>query len=303
MSLVLKEEELLFQKSDHDRQKAGLRRDFIQLGDTITFELKKNLKKLYTMLLVYLGIFFLSFLLNEFLWDLMGDIAPADSASLMKNYIGGWFSMALLISTATFGGSIIAEDFYRQTGNLLFPKISKTRLLMGRLIANYMLNAVCIVFFYLLVSITTFIKYGEVANTIFYSIGWALLYTLVLLSFITFLSSFMKNTSFTIITSILIVLIVMEMIPFILNYSGVTENNEIPMYFLFNYFGYIISESLAMPTQRYITEMGGPPGSQMEYSYWVTPSEIGAAIGMIMYIIIFLSLSYIFYQRRQSKGE
>ena len=301
--MILVEEELSIQQLEIIRQRVGLRRNFMQLGNTIKFELRKNLKKLYIMLFVYLGIFFLSFLLNEFLLDLMGEIAPTDSATLMKNYIGGWFSMALLISTAAFGGSIIAEDFYRQTGNLLFPKISKARLLLGRLISNYMLNAICIAFFYSLVSITTFLKYGELSTTIFYSIGWALLYALVLLSFITFLSSFMKNTSFTIITSIFTVFIVMEMIPFILNYSGVTENNEIPMYFLFNYLGYIVSESLAMPTQRYITEMQGPPGVQMEYSYWITPSELGAAIGMIIYIVTFLSLSYLLYRRRQSKGE
>ncbi|MFX1322100.1 MAG: ABC transporter permease [Promethearchaeota archaeon] len=302
MGLVTKQKFRL-QELEIDRQKAGLRRDLIQIGDTVKFELKKNVKKLYLMLFVYFGIFFLSFLLNEFLSDLMGEVAPNNSATLMKNYIGGWFSMSLLISTAAFGGSIIAEDFYRQTGNLLFPKTSKTRLLIGRLISNYILNGVCITFFYTLVSITAFIKYGEVSITIFYSIGWSLLYAFVLLSFITFLSSFMKSTSFTIITSIFLLLIVMEMIPFILNYSGVTKNNEIPMFFLFNYFGYIISESLEMPTERYITSMEGPPGAEMEYSYWLTPNEFTAAIGMIIYIIIFLSLSYIIYRRRQSKGE
>ncbi|MFX1317418.1 MAG: ABC transporter permease [Promethearchaeota archaeon] len=302
MGLVTKQKFKL-QELEVDRQKAGLRRDLMQIGDTIKFELKKNVKKLYLMLVVYFGIFFLSFLLNEFLLDLMGEIAPTNSATLMKNYIGGWFSMSLLISTATFGGSIIAEDFYRQTGNLLFPKTSKARLLIGRLISNYILNGICIAFFYSLVSMTAFIKYGEVSITIFNSIGWSLLYAFVLLSFMTLLSSIMKNTSFTIITSIFLLLIVMEMIPFILNYSGVTENNEIPMFFLFNYFGYIISESLEMPTQRYITAMEGPPGAEMEYSYWVTPNEVTAVVGMIIYIIIFLSLSYIIYRRRQSKGE
>jgi hypothetical protein len=113
----------------------------------------------------------------------------------------------------------------------------------------------------------------------------------------------MKNTSFTIITSIFLLLIVMEMVWFILNYSGVTKNNEIPMFFLFNYFGYIISESLDMPTERYITSMEGPPGAEMEISYWLTPNELTAAVGMIIYIMIFLSLAYIIYRRRQSKGE
>ncbi|MBY9006556.1 MAG: hypothetical protein KGD63_07335 [Candidatus Lokiarchaeota archaeon] len=303
MVVGLKQEEYRIQKLEITRQKVGLRRDFMQISNTVTFELKKNSKKLYVMLFLYFSIFFLSFLMNEFLLDLMGEVAPTGSATLMKNYIIGFFPMALLISTAAFGGSIIAEDFSRQTGNLLFPKISKTRLLIGRLISNYILNSLCITFFYILVSITALIKYGEVNTAIFYSIGWALLYTLVLLSFVTFLSSFMKNTSFTIITSIFMLLIVMEMIPFILNYSGVTKNNETPMFFVFSYFGYIIGESLEMPIARYTTDLQGPPGAQFEISTWLTPNEFGAALGMIIYITIFLIFSYILYQRRQSKGE
>ena len=85
-----------------------------------------------------------------------------------------------------------------------------------------------------------------------------------------------------------------------LNYSGATDNNEIPMFFIFSYFGNIISECLNMPTIRYET-VTHPPA--LEYSTWVTPSELGAAVGMITYIIIFLTLAYILYQRRQSKSE
>ncbi len=298
---ILKKRE--YEDTELERQKIGIRRDLIQIADTITFELKKNLKKLYVMLFVYFSLFMLSFAMNEFLWDLMGEFAPTNSATLMSNYIGGFFTMALLISCATFAGPIIAEDFYRQTGNLLFPKITKSKLLIGRLVSNYILNAICIVFFYTLVSIVAFIKYGEVSTTIFNSIGWALLYTMVLISFVTFLSSFMKNASFTIITSIFFVLIIMEMIPFILAYSGVLKNNETPMFFLFNYFGLIIGQSLAMPIERYGPLPQGGFGGGEEIKTWLTPNELGALLGMIIYILFFLSFAYIIYRSRQSKGE
>ena len=251
------------------------------------------------MLFVYLGIFLLSFLLNDFLLELMGEIIPVDSASFMGNYLGEFFGLALLISTAAFGGSIIAEDFYRQTGNLLFPKISKSHLLIGRLIARFLLNALCVVFYYSLVYIIAFAKYGEVSIKIFNSILWALIYSFVLLAFVTFMSSLMKNTSFTIITSILILLIVMGMVRAILSYSGaITENNEIPMFFVLSYFGNIITASLNMPTERFVTRLDGPPGDKFEFSSWVTPSEFGAFLGMVIYITIFLVFTYILYQRR-----
>ena len=265
--------------------------------------MKRNLKKLYVMLFVYFGIFFLSFLTSEFLTDLMGELAATNSTSLMMDYLGDFFGMALIISTAAFGGSIIAEDYARQTGNLLFPKISKIILLSGRLIARFLLNAICIVFFYILVGATAFFKYGEINITIFQSFGWALLYSFVVLSFVTFLSSFMKNTSMTIITSILILFMVFAMLPFILSYSGATDNNETPLFFIFSYFGYIVSASIAMPTERFITELVGPPGHGMEVSSWATPSVFGAIIGMLTYIAIFFTLTYILYKRRQSKGE
>ena len=303
MTLIPKQEEISYKDLEIERQKIGIKRDFIQIKDTITFELKRNFQKLLVMLFVYLGIFLLYFLLNTFQLELMGEATPTESTSFMSNYVAEFFTLALIISVATFGGSIIAEDFYRQTGNLLFPKISKTRLLIGRLIARYILNTLCILFFYSLVCLITFIKFGEVSYKIFYSISWALLYSFVVLSFITFLSSFMKNTSFTIITSILILLIVFAMIPVILSLAGVLKNNEIPMFFIFSYFGNIISASLAMPTERFITELQGPPGYGFEISYWITPSELGAAIGMIIYFTIFLVLTYIIYSRRQCKGE
>ena len=302
MSSKIKQEQILIEDLEIERQKVGLRRDVIQINHTITFEIKRNFKKLLVMLFIYLGIFLLSYLLNELLLEFMGGALPTNSATFIGNYVGEFFGLALIISTAAFGGSIIAEDFYKQTGNLLFPKISKTRLLIGRLIARFLLNALCVLFFYGLVGILTLAKYGEVTITIFNSIGWALLYSFVLLSFVSFLSSFMKSTSFTIITSILVLMIVMQMVPMILIYSeAITENNEIPMFFVFSYFGQIISASLDMPTERFITELI-PPGHGIEVSSWATPSVFGAILGMIIYIAIFLVLTYFLYQRRQSKG-
>ena len=301
MASILKQDQILIEDFEIKRQKLSIRRDLIQIKDTITFELNRNLKKFYIMLVVYFCIFILSFLIYQTMENL-GIPIPTNSAEYLREYLGNFFGLLLAICGSAFGGSIIAEDYARQTGNLLFPKINKARLLSGRLIARFFLMAICLLFFYVLIGIVTFVKYQDLPFTILNSYGWGLFFTFTLLSFVTLISSFMKNTSMTIIFSILFSLIIFEMIPMILSVAGVLNNNELPMFFMLNYYGAIVSWSVAMPVSRYLVKVQGPPGSQFETPSWLTPNEIGAAIGMIIYIIFMLSLAYIIYYRRQCKS-
>ena len=139
-----------------EKQKAGLRRDLTQIGDTITFEFKRNLKSFILMLLVFLGIFII-FLIVQELQYLQDVPLQEDPIDYIISYTG-MFGFMVILSAAGFAGSIIAEDFHKQTGNLIFPKISKTRLLIGRVISRYGLNAICVTFYYILIGLMTFIK-------------------------------------------------------------------------------------------------------------------------------------------------
>ncbi len=60
-----------------------------------------------------------------------------------------------------------------------------------------------------------------------------------------------------------------------------------------------------MPNPRY-TEMNiQPPGAgeTITFVQWITPSFISAFIGMLIFISIFLVLTYFLYKRRHSKSE
>ena len=280
-----------------DREKAG---NISQIGNTITFEFKKNLKSFIIMLIIFTSVFSLLLLISEL--QLAQNVAlPTNPVEYVDDYLTQFFGFLIIISASLFGGSIIVEDFKKQTGNLLFPKISKTRLLIGRLTSRYILNAICVSFYYILISIFTLTKYGEIPITLWASLGWALLYTFVILTFVTFMSSIMRSTSATIIVSILFLLIVFNIITMILRFAGLT----IEPLFLLTYYEGIISGSLSMPNPRYteITMPAPGTGEFVTFTQWLTPTEPGALIGLLIYTSIFLISAYFIYQRRQSKSE
>jgi ABC-type transport system involved in multi-copper enzyme maturation permease subunit len=295
-----KQELVLVQDTDVDREKAGLKRHVSQIGNTITFEFKKNLKSFIIMLIVFGSVFSLLLLISEL--QLAQDVVlPSEPVNYVKDYLTQFFGFLIIISASLFGGSIIVEDFKKQTGNLLFPKISKTRLLIGRLASRYTLNAICVGFYYFLIGIVTYVKYEEIPITLWASLGWALLYTFAILTFVTFMSSIMRSTSATIIVSILFLLIVFHLITMILRFAGLTME---PL-FLLTYYEGIISGSLSMPNPRYTEIMMPTPGGgdPVTFTQWLTPTEPAALIGMLIYIGVLLALAYFIYQRRQSKSE
>ncbi|MFW9987838.1 MAG: ABC transporter permease [Candidatus Odinarchaeota archaeon] len=285
-----------------EKQKVGLRRDLTQIFDTTTFELKKNIKSFIMILFIFVGIFAIYLIVSELQY--MQDVPlPEDPIDYIKSYMD-MFGFLALLSAAGFAGSIIAEDFHRQTGNLLFPKINKIRLLIGRVISKYGLNAICVSIYYILVGTMTFIKYGEIPLVLWGSLGWALLYTFMIFSFVTLMSSLMKSTAISIIVSILLLLMVFSLITSILSFAGVETE---PLYILTYYEG-IITASLDMPDIRYQEirmpiGSGGSGGEFATFRTWITPTEIVALIGMLIFTSVFLVLAYLRFRQRQSKSE
>ena len=291
MITINKNENLAIEKT-----KTGLRRGFIQIKSTVNFEIKRNLKNFFMMFVVLLIIYLMSMAIN-LIQEGRGADAPDDPVDYIKSYLILIDFLVMIIAT-TFGGSIIAEDYNSQTGNLIFPKITKGRLFTGRLIARYLLSAVSVISYYLLVGITTAIKYNSLPGSIWISMLWALLYTFLVLSFVAFFSSFMKSTSATVVTSILLILIVFNLINSILMFTGVTWEP----FFILTYYSSIITESFAMPEERYVERaLRSRTGSGPTYMSWITPSVTGAIIGMLVYSAILLGFAYYFFRRRQQK--
>ncbi|MHA1719177.1 MAG: ABC transporter permease [Promethearchaeota archaeon] len=289
------------QKLPHteERTKTGNKRSILQIEKTISFEFVRHGMKSITMFIFSFSIYAM-FLIIQIMQENKGAVAPDDPAIYFKNYLL-MIDFLILIIASTFGGSIIAEDFDKQTGNLLFPKITKDRLLVGRIIARYIYAIGAVFFYYILIAITTFIKYEAVPKIVWGSMGWAFLYTFALLSFVTLFSSFMKRTSSATITSILIILIVFQLLSMILMFTGV----KVEPLFILTYYANIITSWFNMPADdKRFSEISfnrGPASDGNTYRQWITPSATGAIIGMLVYSAICLIIAYLVFRRRQNK--
>ena len=280
------------------KSQTGINRSVTQIVDTIKFEINKNLKKTLNMIFFFTIIAMLNILTTELSYS-GGVSLPTDPIDYINGYLI-FFSMLMIVAAATYGGSIIAEDFQERTANLLFPKITKGKLLTGRIIAMYTLNALVLAIYYCEIALMTFYKYSEVPIILWSSLAWALLYGFAILSFAIFFSSVMKTTSAAVISTILILLMVFRMIESILVFTGVTWEP----FFSLTYYSNIIRAIFDMPVDsaRYTLANMGPGGGDLDFYSWSTPNITGAFWGLLIYSIICLALAWFFFRKRQVKN-
>ncbi|MCF2140608.1 MAG: ABC transporter permease [Candidatus Lokiarchaeota archaeon] len=278
----------------------GMRRGWIQIKKTVSFEFLRNAKKFMAMLITALGIYLL-FLIIQLIQENQGAEMPTEAVDYFQSYLG-MIDLLILIIGTTFFGSIIAEDFEKQTGNLLFPKIPKERLLIGRFFARYVYAALSVAFFYLLVGITTFIEYNGVPKIVWGSMLWAEWYLFGVSAFITMLSSMFKRSATAMISGLLLLLIIFNLLSMIFMFTGITAE---PLYFL-TYYSNIIIEWFNMPADdnrfREIAFKRGPGVEASDgntYYQWITPSATGAIVGLLIYAVICLAIAYFVYKRKQ----
>jgi ABC-type transport system involved in multi-copper enzyme maturation permease subunit len=288
-------------QAEFEKHPIGFKKSMIQVGATIEFETKRNFRNIFIAIGIAALFYFLGILINLIREGRGVELYDNAADYLKQSYLGFTFGFFILIIAVLFGSSIIAYDYDKQTGNLLFPKITKGRLFVGRFIARYFLAMLSILVYYTLIIITTFIKFGEYPVNVWFSLGWAVYYMLAVFALVVFFSSFLNKTSTVIVLSILMVLIVFNMSTTILNVTG----SDIEPLFILTYYSNIVSEVITgIPSERY-TEgrlMPGPGGEEGPTGFtWSTPNELGAAIGLLVYSIILIAAAYLLFRRRQQK--
>lgn len=268
---------------------------------TIIFEMKKQRKKFYffTMISILVAVL-LSYILQLFPEYLLSD-TQADFFSGGLNFI----SFITLFAACLFFSGIICSEFNKRTGFIVFPKINKYKLILGKYLGNLILVVFIITVYYFVLGLFGFFYYGGPINIrIFYSYGFAVLYVIALSSFVTLFSSFMKNVNVTIITTLIILLMGFNIADMIVNliYADTFE----PLYSL-AYLGYLITSILQnpFPDPRYIEYsfggMGGMGGMGGSFSggSWVTPSIAMGTTILLVYIVVFFVIAAILFKRRQ----
>ena len=137
-----------------------------QIGKTIVFDSRRNFKKMIAM-----GVINTVFIILFLIINVLQNNPPTEATNYVKSYLD-YFSFLILITAILFGGSIIVEDFEKQTGNLLFPKIERGRLLIGRYIARFAYGCISLAVYYAEIALLTYINYKTVPVVMWESLGW-----------------------------------------------------------------------------------------------------------------------------------
>ncbi len=275
------------------KENIGPKRKLQQIYDIGYFEIIRNFKKTLILLIIAAVIFILFVIGQEYQFG-QGVELPTDPADFALGFLMMSIDSLVLISATSYGGSIIVTDFEKLTGNILFPKISRERLFVGRFLANYLMNAFVILFYYILIAFIVFIKYLGIPKILWTSLGWALLYILLILSFTILFSSFMKSTAGAVVLSLLINMIVFPIIQSILSVFSTVE----PL-FILPYYATIITGCFNMPEgDRFQTI---PIMEGLDITLWITPSFQAALIGTTIFSFVFLFSAYLIFRNRQNK--
>ena len=216
----------------------SLKRSFTQIFDTTYFEIIRYIRRTIFLVSLYVVIFIFFFLLTNRLYSDPNNPLPINSVDYITNYLS-LIGLMILIIAITYGSSIIVEDFEKQTGNLIFPNITKPRLLTGRFIAGYLLGMLSIIVFYFLISLDVFIHYNALPIELWISMFWAILYLFPLLALVTFLSSCMRSTALVAIVSFIGVMVLFVIARKLIIFTGYTGEP----FFLMNYIGILSQQA------------------------------------------------------------
>jgi len=266
---------------------------------TIIFEMKKQKKKLYFFTVITI----LVAVLTGYILQLFPEFPLSNTQA--EFFSGGlnFISFITLFAACLFFSGIICSEFNKRTGFIVFPKINKYKLIIGKYLGNLILVVFIVAVFYIVLGLFGFLYYGGPINIrIFYSFGFAVLYVVALSSFVTLFSSFMKNVNITIIITLVILLMGFTIADQIVNL--IFGDSFEPLYSL-AHLGKLITSVLLnpFPNPRYDVSpfggMGGMMGGSFSFGNWLTPSIFMGMALLLVYIIVCFALAAILFKRRQ----
>lgn len=260
--------------------------------NTITFEIKKQRKKFFAFLVLII-------MVSIAIAVITGFVLPDTKLDF---FFTSLFFIIFLedFAACLFFSAIICSEFDKKTGYIVFPKINKYKLILGKYLGNLILVIILITSYYIILGLLGLFYYGgETSIRLFYSYLIALLYLSTLSSFVTFFSSFLKSVNGTIIITFILLLLGFLMIDQII--ALIFAEKFEPLYSL-AFLGNLIVNILAdpFPNPRYVKvpfdPMNPDAGSMVQ---WLTPS-IGVGITMlILFTVLFFTLAALLFKRRQ----
>ena len=270
-----------------------------QFQDVIKFELIKFLRsrKIRAALILTATVPLLIYLLTNFVLDSFISQIYSDSGVVNDYQIFVNFVLTLsLVNVIMFGGDSLTNDFENKTGYTLFINpISRTSFLFAKFVAASIAITSFNIMFYILASIFSYAKHSAIPENVLLSLVFASLFSIGLLSTSFAMSSLFKRSTMSNISFIFIWFIVVGLVEYFLVLA------EIKPWWSLTYAAGIII---------YIFEVPYPKDSVIDIPSLLVPGqsqtivnlipEINLSIGVfLMYTIIGLMISVLFYKRKQ----
>ena len=251
---------------------------------TFIFEIRLQIKKF----VIFSGMTILLLFLNSYIPYVLN--TPLESSQVnFYEYGNSYFILIIVLAVSFFFGGIICSEFKNKTGLQIIPLTNRFKLIIGKYCANLILIIGIITIHYLTMALFAYNFYGRpLLKTLFYSFGFAVLYTLALSSIATFLSSFMPSIASVSVIMAFYVFIGDSILSSII--MGINSELEplYSFYYLFSIIGYIFYPEFS--TMERINPYTGR---------WLFPSIEGAFVVLSLIAIIFFILSSLLFKRRE----
>jgi ABC-type transport system involved in multi-copper enzyme maturation permease subunit len=205
-----------------------------------------------------------------------------------------FISVFIIISACFFFSGIICNEFEEKTAYIIFPKINKYKLLMGKFLGNITLLFGVITIYYISVFTGGYLLYGEKINfQIISSYRFELIFAIAISSFITFFSSITRNVNVTIISSIILLTLVLTIIDIIFMASSLKLEPLYSLVYPSQLIEYLIHKKF--PDPRYEEEDYGDYVSR----HWLTPTIMTGTIVLLIYTIVCLFVALFIFHKKQ----
>jgi len=218
-----------------------------------------------------------------------------------------YFKFFILFVSCFFFSDIVCSEFTLKTGYIMFPKINRYKLIVGKYIANLSIIIFLLILHYLTLNISVMIIYESVILEWVISLGIAIMYAITLSAFILLFSTIIPKVNLTIILIILIYFIGFT----ILEQVFTAVNQELEPIFSLNYIGNLINHVVPGGLPNYQLYRGQLPwGQRWNWVYyagdtlppvklWLTPTIEVAILIMSFYIALFFLLTFLVLKRKE----
>ncbi len=208
-----------------------------------------------------------------------------------------YFRFFLIFVSCFFFSDTVCSEFSKKTGYIMFPKINKYKLFLGKFVANLNIIILLVIIYYLTMNFSSMVVYNTIIPESYLSLGIAIIYAITLSVLILFFSSIMPTVNFTTIIVILLFLIGFPL----LEQTLTAINQEIEPIFSLSYVGNLINHMIPgglLGGERWVwvpyADETLPPVKR-----WLTPTiEVGILI-MILYTLLFLLLTFLTLKRKE----